>query len=155
MLERLSMFPDGILPLFFSQMTNVRVLQLDLSGMFTNAPLITFLRRCNCLEELDLTDWQYWAVLIERSFFSHLGKTLRKLRLHQPEKFNTPRSTIEENDLDILVETCPKLRALGLDLRRKDFRGSQCSQEPNPIVDDCVSFYLPVRYSSSSDEDCC
>lgn len=138
------MAPTERLPSFLYETMNLRVLQLDLNCMFDKTPLMAFFSRCNHLEELDLTEYDFRPGPNERSVFSHLGKTLRKLRLHENEASDTPRTTLGKEALDMLAETCPKLRALGLDLMGNGLRGAQCMSEPDPEMHDWVGFHLPL-----------
>ena len=137
------MAPYCVLPSFFDDMINVRVLQLHLAGIFNQAPLFAFLQRCNCLEELDLTDYddfETWTSPSARTVFSHLGKTLKKLRLHGSEPPDTPKTYIGKKELGLLAEVCPRVTSLGLDLRQKDFREAEVDHETDATMHNWVSF---------------
>ena len=107
-----------VLPRFTQSLVALKTLRLDLTYMTNKSLVPNFLLDCSRLEALDLTSYVFVPSRFERHVFTHLGKTLRSLKLHQHENSTGKRrrTVLDKTSLDLIAETCPRLRSLGLDL---------------------------------------
>ena len=78
-------------------------------------PFKSFLHTCLVLEELDLTGFTAQSDVF---LFQHLGKTLKRLRLHEHEDPSgiCRRRVLSISEIEDLGRNCPRLRRLGLDV---------------------------------------
>lgn len=114
-LERLSTTHLSFLPLVGPQLIGLRSLRVDMTYAFADRPILfSFLLSCQKLEELDLIGFMnYFSVQSTDRLWSHLGKTLKSIRLHE---YEDPRSVLGHEEIGGIAEKCPKLCRFGLDL---------------------------------------